>query len=137
MEYLFDHEKLKAYQQAIRFVEWVTPLINRLDKSKSVREQLDRAATSIALNIAEGNAKFSMKDRSRYLDTANGSAVECAAALDILVAQKQVMAEDVHGGKLMLQLIVSLVIGLRGEAQSRIREEEATYTTRGSEEEEE
>ena len=128
MEHLFDHEKLKAYQEAVEFVAWVTPLIDQLEKTKSVRDHLDRASTSIALNIAEGNAKFSMKDRCRYLDIADGSAVECATALDVLVTQKRLTPEDVHDGKLVLQHIVSLVIGLRNDAQSRIREEAALYT---------
>ena len=127
MECLFDHEKLKAYQQAIRFVGWVTPLIEKLEKTKAVRDQLDRASTSIALNVAEGNAKFSMKDRCRYLDIANGSAVECAAALDVLVAQNRLTAEDVKEGKMNLKQIVSLIMGLRSEAQSRIGEELAPY----------
>ncbi len=127
MEYQFDHEKLKAYQQAIQFVAWVTPLIEKLEKARAVRDQLDRASTSIALNIAEGNAKFSMKDRCRYLDIADGSAVECAAALDILIAQKRLTAEDVREGKMILQQIVSLIIGLRSDAQSRIAEELAPY----------
>jgi four helix bundle protein len=125
MECLFDHEKLKAYQQAIQFVAWVTPLIDQLEKSKSVRDQLDRASTSVSLNIAEGNAKFSMKDRCRYLDTADSSAVECAAALDVLVAQKRLKPEQIREGKLILQQIV--VMGLRNNAQSRIREELVPY----------
>jgi len=127
MEYLFDHEKLKAYQQAIQFVVWVTPLIEQLEKSRSVRDQLDRASTSVPLNIAEGNAKFSMKDRCRYLDIADGSAVECAAALDVLVAQKRLKSDDVRDGKLILQQVVSLVMGLRNNAQSRISEEFEPY----------
>jgi len=127
MEYLFDHEKLNAYQQAIQFVAWVTPLIERLEKSKAVRDQLDRASTSVPLNIAEGNAKFSMKDRCRYLDIADGSALECAAALDVLVAQKRVQPEEVREGKLILQQVVSLVMGLRNNAQSRISEEFEPY----------
>lgn len=127
MEYLFDHEKLKAYQQAIQFVAWVTPLIESLEKSKAVRDQLDRASTSVPLNIAEGNAKFSMKDRCRYLAIADGSAVECAAALDVLVAQKRLTIDDVREGKMILKQIVSLIMGLRSEAQSRIGEELAPY----------
>jgi four helix bundle protein len=127
MEYLFDHEKLKAYQQAIQFVIWATPLIEKLEKSKAIRDQLDRASISIPLNIAEGNAKFSMKDRCRYLDIADGSAVECAAALDVLVAQKRVKSEEIREGKLILQQIVSLVMGLRNNAQSRIAEDVDQY----------
>jgi four helix bundle protein len=127
MEYHFDHEKLKAYQQAIQFIAWTTPLIEQLEKSIAVRDQLDRASISIPRNIAEGNVKFSMKERCRYLDTAYGSALECAAALDVLVAQKRMSASDVRDGKLFLYQIVSLVMGLRNSAQNRIAEEAAPY----------
>lgn len=127
MEYLFDHEKLKAYQRAIDFVAWVTPVIEGLEKSRAVREQLDRASTSVPLNIAEGNAKFSMKDRCRYLDIADGSAVECAAALDVLVAQNRLQAAEVLEGKVILHEVVSLIVGLRNYAQSRIAEESEPY----------
>jgi four helix bundle protein len=96
MEYHFDHEKLKAYQQSIQFIAWATPLIDQLEKSIAVRDQLDRASISIPRNIAEGNAKFSMKERCRYLDTAYGSALECAAALDVLVAQKRMVSSTVR-----------------------------------------
>jgi len=128
MGHSFDHEKLKAYQMAIQFVAWVTPLIEQLDRSKSVRNQLDRASTSIPLNIAEGNGKFSMKDRCRYLDIANGSTVECAAALDVLVAQQWLTEDGIRDGKLILLQILSLVMGLRREAQSRIREQLSPLT---------
>ena len=43
-----------------------------------VKDQLDRASTSIPLNIAEGNGKYTLKDRCRFFDTAHGSALECA-----------------------------------------------------------
>ncbi len=127
MEYHFDHEKLKAYQMSIQFIAWTTPLIDQLEKSTAVRDQLDRASTSIPRNIAEGNVKFSMKERCRYLDTAYGSTLECASALDVLVAQKRMASNDARGGKLMLCQIVSLIIGLRNSAQSRIAEEPAPY----------
>ncbi|MGH7492037.1 MAG: four helix bundle protein, partial [bacterium] len=79
------------------------------------------------LNIAEGNVKFSMKDRSRYLEIANGSALECAAALDVLVAQKQLTANEIHEGKLILQREVALVMDLRNNAQSRMSDDTSFY----------
>ena len=127
MEYHFDHEKLKAHQQSIQFIAWVTPLLDHLDKSLAVRDQLDRASTSVPRNIAEGNAKFSMKERCSYLDTAYGSALECAAALDVLLAQKRMLSKDVHDGKLILYQVVSLIIGLRNDAQSRINNNSNKY----------
>ena len=36
-------------------MEWLEPVLQKLPKSLSVADQLDRASTSIPLNIAEGN----------------------------------------------------------------------------------
>lgn len=43
----------------------------------NLRDQLLRAASSISLNLAEGNAKASVKDKTRYFQTAYGSLREC------------------------------------------------------------
>jgi four helix bundle protein len=82
-----EHEKLEAYRDAIAFIAWLSVLLDDLVRLGDVRDQLDRASTSIALNIAEGNGKYTLKDRCRFFDNAHGSALECAAGLDILVAK--------------------------------------------------
>jgi four helix bundle protein len=45
--------------------------------SGHLRDQLIRAASSISLNLAEGNAKKSVKEKRRYFLTAYGSLKEC------------------------------------------------------------
>jgi four helix bundle protein len=82
-----DHEKLEVYQASVAFIAWLEPILQKLPKSISVSDQLDRASTSIPLNIGEGNGKFTGADRCRYFDNARGSALESAAALDVLVAK--------------------------------------------------
>ena len=52
---LFDHEKLRAYQEALTFAAWVEPVLESLVGKTSIRDHLVRAASSVALNIAEGN----------------------------------------------------------------------------------
>ena len=64
-----------------------------------VKDQLDRASTSIPLNIAEGNGKYAPKDRCRFFDIAHGSALECAAGLDILVAKAKLTPEQIRPRK--------------------------------------
>ena len=55
------------------------------------------------MNIAEGNGKYAAPDRCRFFDIARGSALECAACLDVLVAKKKVVQAD--QGKEMLARI--------------------------------
>jgi len=43
----------------------------------NLRDQLLRAASSISLNLSEGNAKNSVKDKRRFFQMAYGSLREC------------------------------------------------------------
>jgi hypothetical protein len=62
----FHHEKLTVYQRALEFAAWSQQLIESVTKKTSTRDQLERSGDSIPLNIAEGNGKFSQKDRARF-----------------------------------------------------------------------
>ena len=59
-------------------------LANERKISGHLRDQLVRAASSIALNLAEGNAKFSVKDKNRYFQSAYGSLRECQIIFRLL-----------------------------------------------------
>lgn len=109
---MFSHEKLTVYQKAIAFAAWSQPIIEALPAKTSVRDQLDRASTSIPLNIAEENVKFSTADRARFLQIAVGSAVECAACLDVIVSRRLCDVHDVASGKDQLETIVKMLMGL-------------------------
>ena len=130
----FDHEKLNVYQASLEFITWATELIAKVESRAAVKDQLDRASTSIPLNIAEGNGKYSIRDRCRFLDFARGSALECAACLDVLVAKAPV--EAVISGKAQLFEIVSMLMGLISSVSSRIGEEQAAYSSLADHEQE-
>jgi len=108
----FDHEKLEVYREAIAFIGWLSALLEATVRIGEVKDQLDRAATSIPLNIAEGNGKYGPKDRCRFFDIAHGSALECAAGLDILVAKTKLTPDQMLPGKERLQKIVRMLMGL-------------------------
>ena len=110
----FDYEKLDVYRLAVEFARWVGEIFaGQLEacSGKSL-EHLDESSRSIARNIAEGNGKRSSKDRCRYLDIARGSALECAACLDILIARKRLDEGFGRDGKAMLVRIVSMLVKL-------------------------
>lgn len=123
----FDHEKLKVYQSAITFITWSTDLLTEVKGKAAVKDQLDRASTSVPLNIAEGNGKFAIRDRCRFLDFARGSALECAACLDVLVAKRLIEAETIRLGKEQLLEVVSMLVGLINSLNARIQEDVPGY----------
>ncbi|HSU85954.1 MAG TPA: four helix bundle protein [Chthoniobacterales bacterium] len=125
---VFDHEKLNVYQKTLEFVAWVSLLLEHVPKSAAAYNQLDRASTSIALNIAEGTGKFTAPDRCRYYDSARGSALECAACLDVLVAKSILPSDEIGAGKELLRPIVSMLVGLiKSVAPDRVFEESTQY----------
>ena len=116
----FDHEKLNVYHTAITFVVWSSRLLEDIPKNVAVHNQLDRASTSIPLNIAEGNGKHTSPDRCRFFDIARGSALDCAACLDVLVAKTIITESVAVEGKELLMKVVSMLIGLiRSNSSSR------------------
>jgi four helix bundle protein len=127
METYFDHERLDVYQEAIAFIAWWTEIRPRCSGAADVQNQLDRASTSMPLNIAEGNGKYSMRDRSRYLQIAFGSALESAACLDVLVARKRLEVSEIQPGKRRLQRIVSMLVRFIDSVSNRIAEGEVGY----------
>ena len=134
MSHQFDHEKLNVYYEALDFVGHATELLERVPKRVAVYDQLDRASTAIPLNIAEGTGKFTPPDRCRYYNTARGSALECAACLDVLVVKK-ILKQEITEAKAVLIKVVSMLVGLiKAVAPDRVCEEPGGYVARLPEE---
>jgi len=130
MKIYFDHEKLDVYQESIVFCSWVGDLLSEITSKAAAKDQLDRASTSLPLNVAEGNGKFSDADRSRFLEIARGSALECAACLDVLVARRLIAEERIVPAKEQLVRIVKMLMGMLKRFSGRaefLREDEGIY----------
>jgi four helix bundle protein len=82
MGFLFKN--LRVYQQALAFADVASTLTAGFPPACwHVRDQLNRASLSIALNIAESTGRVTSADRRRFLIVARGSVHECAALLDM------------------------------------------------------
>jgi four helix bundle protein len=130
-----DHERLDVYQMQLRLISWVTPLMEEAKiiaagKTREVLDQLDRASLSMLLNTAEGNGKRQGQVRAKFFDDARGSATECAACLDALVAKGVFSPDKMSEGKSMLLRIVSMLCGLVDRFDgtgSRLKEQSVDY----------
>lgn len=112
-EQVFDHERLDVYRLAIEYVaESYRSALLLSGTQRHIRDQWLRAAQSIALNIAEGNGKRSPKDKGRYFEIARGSAMECAAIHDILMAIVAIESDSLLHGKTQLKRIVAMLTKL-------------------------
>ena len=112
MKTYFDQERLDVYQESIAFCGWVGDFLNEITAKAAAKDQIDRASTSLPLNIADGNSKLSTTDRARFLEIARGSALECAACLDVLAARKFVSPDRITPAKEQLVRIVNRLTGM-------------------------
>jgi len=78
-----DFERLDVYRVALEFQSLASSIALPLGR-RELRDQLERAALSIVLNTAEGAGRTSAADKARFFAIARGSAMECAAVLDVL-----------------------------------------------------
>ena len=78
------HERLDAYHVAIELIAVLSPVFEA-SVAPSLRDQLRRAGTSVALNIAEASGR-SGRDRQNFYRIARGSCLEVAAVLDVIGA---------------------------------------------------
>lgn len=75
-----------AYTVAIKLIHSLRELLPRSEKrDRDLTRRIRRAATSIALNLKEGNRRTG-RDRTQHFKIAAGSADEILGALDVAVA---------------------------------------------------
>ena len=110
-EPLFDAERLQVYQVALEFQTLAASLLPRRGQS-ALRDQLDRASVSISLNIAEGAGRFSPPDKARFYSIARGSAMGCAAILDVAAARALTTPLAYRRGRTLLLRLVQMLTKL-------------------------
>jgi four helix bundle protein len=89
--------------------EVVQPLILRVRRwDRALADQLARAASSVALNIAEANGSDPGNRRARFF-TASGSARETRTALRLGVVRSYFLSEEATGALALLDRILAML----------------------------
>jgi four helix bundle protein len=110
-EPLFDAQRLDVYRVALEFQVLSATLLPPRGQS-ALRDQLDRGSASIVLCIAEGAGRSSRPDKARFYGIARGSATECAAIVDILLARRLCSAAVGAEARMLLLRVVQMLTKL-------------------------
>jgi four helix bundle protein len=107
----FDHDRLDVYLAAVDMVALAHAIVGAFSPGHAdLADQLKRASTSIALNIAEGAGEYSRADKARFYRMAKRSGTESAAILDVAQKLEIISAERFEAGRGLLFRIVSMLI---------------------------
>jgi four helix bundle protein len=107
---MLSFQKLDVYLRAIQFLVAALEVISKLPKGHGeLASQLRRAAQSTVANIAEGAGRRTRADSGHHYFIARGSAMECAAHLDVMKAMALVDAEQYRRGIELLEGVVAML----------------------------
>jgi four helix bundle protein len=98
-------DRLDVYRVALEFCALAARI---RPASRDLRDQLDRASSSIVLNIAEGVGRESRADQARFFHIARGSALECVGVLDVLRARGTLSSDVYANGRTLLTRVVQM-----------------------------
>jgi four helix bundle protein len=109
----FEHERLDVYRAAIELLTLADTIAAGLSRGRAyLSDQLRRASTSIAFNIAEGAGEFATADKARFDRIARRSATEAAAILDACRTLQLADASALATGRALLLRIVAMLTAM-------------------------
>jgi four helix bundle protein len=119
----FAFEKLLVYQRSVAYADSICATTASFPRGYYfLADQLNRAALSIAANLAEGNGRFTPNDRRNFFCIARGSVQECVPLLEVAL-RRQVLPGDAYERlRADLEEISKMVSGLIKAVERRQRE---------------
>ena len=109
---MLSFQRLDVYRCAIQFVAFTVTLAKAPRGYAPLLDQLRRAAPSVSLNIAEAAGRTTATDAARAYAIARGSAMECAAILDVMKELGAVEEEAYGCGTALIERVVSMLTKL-------------------------
>ena len=103
---MLAYEKLDVYRAALE----LRGVVRKLKKgSRDLKDQIDRATSSVVLNIAEGAGRWQSGDKRRFYEIAKGSAMESGAVLDCLATDGTIVATEHEAAKELVTRVVQML----------------------------
>ena len=109
--FLFGHERLMVYCTALDFIAWFHRLPCGRELSHRLHRQLDKTATSMLLNIAEGNGRRTPDDRRKFVSIAESAIVKAAVYLELCQHKHSLPQAQFQSGLARLDRVAQLLHG--------------------------
>ena len=112
---VFGYRRLIAYQKAKEVVKKSYKLLKRFpaEERYAMSDQLRRSSVSITSNIAEGINRYSVKDKSHFIEIAYGSLMEVSSQFEIAEDRGYITSEDRLSMDQQIEEVARLLSGLQ------------------------
>ena len=91
-----SHKKLDVWKLGIKLVKQIYDLTKNYPKEElyGITNQMRRAVISVPNNIAEGSARYSNKEKTRFYEVARSSLVEVDNLLEVSIELQYVTLNE-------------------------------------------
>ena len=112
---VFGYRRLIAYQKAKEVVKKSYKLLKRFpaEERYALSDQLRRSSVSITSNIAEGINRYSVKDKSHFIEIAYGSLMEVSSQFEIAEELGYIAVEDRLSIDQLIEELARILSGLQ------------------------
>jgi len=112
---VFGYRKLIAYQKAKEVVKRTYKLLKKFpaDEKYAMCDQLRRASVSITSNIAEGVNRYSVKDKSHFIEMSYGSLMEVSSQFEIAEELGYISCDERLSMDQLIEEVARLLSGLQ------------------------
>ncbi len=109
----FAFSRLDAYQVGLQLAAEVRGLLDQIPRGYGpLGDQLRRAVMSTCLNLTEGAARQSTRDKHNRFTIAHAECGECMAALELASVMRALQADDVREAMDLSDRLSRLLRGL-------------------------
>lgn len=112
---VFGFRRLIAYQKAKEVVKRTYKLLRKFpaEERYAMCDQLRRASVSITSNIAEGVNRYSVKDKSLFIEIAYGSLMEVSSQFEIAEELGYITVDDRLSINQLIEELARILSGLQ------------------------
>ena len=112
---VFGYRKLVAYQKAKEIVKRTYKLLKKFpaEERYAICDQLRRVSVSVTSNITEGVNRYSVKDKSHFIEMSYGSLMEVSSQFEIVEDLGDITTEDRMRMDQLIEEVARLLSGLQ------------------------